>query len=84
MTMHARFNLLLLILTVSLALGQNPSSSPATPEPDLKTDASGSLSSQQIQDLFRKVADNDLENDKRQRDYTYMQREEQHRLDGKG
>ena len=86
--MHARFNLLLLLLTVSFALGQNTSSSqpsnPVTPEPDLKADTNGSLSPQQIQDLFRKVADNDLENDKRQRDYTYIQREEEHRLDGKG
>jgi hypothetical protein len=82
--MRVKPNLLLLLLATSLALGQNTSSSPATPEPDLKADANSSLSPQQIQDLFRKVADNDLENDKRQRDYTYLQREEQHRLDGKG
>jgi len=42
------------------------------------------LSSDQIRDLIRKTADNDVVNDKRQRDYTYIQRDEQHKLDGKG
>jgi hypothetical protein len=43
-----------------------------------------SLSQQQIQDLIRKSADNDLQNDKKQRDYTYTQRQEGRRLDGQG
>jgi len=43
-----------------------------------------SLSQDQIRDLIRQTAANDMENDKRQRDYTYIQREEQHHLDGKG
>jgi hypothetical protein len=30
------------------------------------------------------VADKDMENDKRLRDYTYIERDEQHKLDGKG
>jgi hypothetical protein len=38
----------------------------------------------QIRDLIRQSADNDLENDKKQRDYTYVEREEERRLDGKG
>ena len=88
MNMHVRPALSSLLLAVSFALGQNaPSAQPlksVTPEVDLKTDSNGSLSSQQIQDLFRKVADNDLANDKRQRDYTYIQREEEHRLNDKG
>ncbi|HEY3972838.1 MAG TPA: hypothetical protein VGM18_07525 [Candidatus Sulfotelmatobacter sp.] len=37
-----------------------------------------------MRQLFRVVADKDLENDKRQRDYTYIDREVQHTLDGKG
>ncbi len=37
-----------------------------------------------MQALFRVVADKDLENQKRERDYTYMDREVQHNLDGKG
>ncbi len=39
---------------------------------------------EQIRELLRRVAEKDIENDKRLRDYTYIQREEQHRLDGKG
>jgi hypothetical protein len=34
--------------------------------------------------LFRAVAAKDLENDKRLRDYIYMEREVENRLDGKG
>src|SRR5271154_3275563 len=45
---------------------------------------SPSLTSDEIQQLIRKEADNDLANDKLQRNYTYLQREEEHRLDGKG
>lgn len=52
--------------------------------PDLKPDANGSLSQEQMQQLFRVVADKDIENDKRLRDYTYIEREEEHKLDGKG
>ncbi len=42
------------------------------------------LSEDQIRDLIRHSADNDLENDKKQRDYTYVERQEERRLDGKG
>ncbi len=42
------------------------------------------LSQDQIRDLIRQASDRDIENDKRQRDYTYVEREEQHKLDGKG
>jgi hypothetical protein len=63
-----------LVLALSCALAQENSPSPTAP----------SLSQDQIRDLIRKTAQNDMENDKRQRDYTYIQREEQHRLDGKG
>jgi len=60
-------------------------SAPASPErPDLTPDAQGKLSQEQMQNLFRVVADKDLENDKRQRDYTYTEREVQDNLDGKG
>jgi hypothetical protein len=46
--------------------------------------SSPTLSQDQIRDLIRQTAANDMENDKRQRDYTYIQREEQHKLSGKG
>jgi hypothetical protein len=45
---------------------------------------SGTLSEDQIRALFRQVADADLQNDKKQHDYTYTEREEMHTLDGKG
>jgi hypothetical protein len=61
-----------LLLAATFAIGQdNPSPAP-------------SLSQDQIRNLIRQTAEKDMENDKRQRDYTYMQHEEQHRLDGKG
>jgi hypothetical protein len=51
---------------------------------DLRPDEKGMLSEEQMRTLLRATADHDLENDKRQRDYTYIEREEQHNLDGKG
>jgi hypothetical protein len=42
------------------------------------------LSQEQIRDLIRLSADKDLENDKKLRDYTYVERQEERRLDGKG
>jgi hypothetical protein len=55
---------------------------PGAPAPD--SSSASALTQDQIRDLIRKTADNDMENDKKQRDYTYIQREEQHKLDGKG
>jgi hypothetical protein len=52
--------------------------------PDLKPDANGVLSQEKMRELLRVVADKDMENDKRLRDYTYIERDEEHRLDGKG
>jgi hypothetical protein len=72
--------LLLLVTFLSLpALAQNqpaqkPSSSAANPQ----------LSQDQIRALIRQVADKDIENDKKQSAYTYIQREEEHKLDGDG
>ncbi len=51
---------------------------------ELKPDANGKLSQEQMQQLFRVVAGKDIENDKRLRDYTYIERDEEHKLDGKG
>jgi len=52
--------------------------------PDLKPDAHGALSQEQMQRILRVVADKDIENDKRLRNYTYIERDEEHKLDGKG
>jgi hypothetical protein len=59
-------------------------SSPSASLPDLKPDANGALSQEQMQKLLRVVAEKDAENDKRLRDYTYIERDEEHKLDGKG
>lgn len=42
------------------------------------------LSEAQIRDLIRNSADKDVENTKRQRDYTYIRRDEERKLDSKG
>lgn len=46
--------------------------------------APGSLTAEQMRDLIQKVAANDMENDRRQRDYTYIERDIDNSLDGKG
>jgi hypothetical protein len=52
--------------------------------PDLTPDANGKLSQEQMQQLLRVVAEKDEENDKRLRNYTYIERDVQHDNDGKG
>src|SRR5271157_3563544 len=63
-----------------------PSTAPASPQPklDLTPDENGKLSQAQMQALLRLVADRYLENDKRQRNYTYIEDDEKKHLDGKG
>jgi hypothetical protein len=74
MNMLLKPALIFLVLASRLALGQeNAATNPAP-----------SLSEDQIRELIRQTAEKDMENDKRQRDYTFIQREEQHKLDGKG
>ena len=91
MTLQACLSFLLLLLAApSLAQQVQPVPDVQPPEvprenaPDLTPDTEGKLSQEQMQQLFRVVADKDIENDKRQRDYTYKEREVQNRLDGKG
>ena len=57
---------------------------PTPASPNFTPDENGLLSQEQMRNLLRVSADHDVENDKRQRDYTYIEREEQHNLDGKG
>jgi hypothetical protein len=85
-------NLLGLFLLASLALAQETSQPPASvPPAGFGTSSvaqeqapTATLTSDQIKDMIRRVAEKDLENDKRQRDYTYIQRQEEHKLDGNG
>jgi hypothetical protein len=51
---------------------------------DLTPDASGTVPAQQIRELLLRAEQKDLENDKRQRDYTYIERVDRHQLDGHG
>ena len=71
--------------SVEAPAASNPAETPdITSLPDLKPDAHGALSQEQMQRLLRVVADKDIENDKRLRNYTYIERDEEHKLDGKG
>jgi hypothetical protein len=69
-----------LFLIFSLLVSAFSQSNP--PPPGLATTTQ--LSQHQIRDLIRDAAEKDIENDKKQRDYTYVQREDEHKLDGKG
>ena len=60
------------------------STAPVSKPIDLKPDASGTVPAEQIRELLRRAEEKDLENAKRQRDYTYLERVERHRLDGHG
>ena len=42
------------------------------------------LSQDEIKELIRRAAEKDMENDKKEKDYNYTERVEEHRLDGKG
>jgi hypothetical protein len=70
---------LVIVVAFGSAIGQEiPQTTPsAVPSP-------ASLSQEQIRDLIRLSADKELENDKKARDYTYVERQEERRLDGKG
>ena len=55
-----------------------------SPSADSGPTTTGSLSNEQIKGLIREVAEKDIENDRKQRNYTYVQREVEQQLDGKG
>ena len=60
---------------------QNDTRHDVGPKPD---PAPATLSFEQIKELIRQAAEKDIENDKKQRNYTYTERVEEHKLDGKG
>jgi hypothetical protein len=93
MSVMGKLGLALLLIVAALlaapVFAQQGQSAPIAPAsaaslPDLKPDASGKLSQQQMQELLRVVADKDIENEKRLRDYTYVERDEERKLDGNG
>ena len=63
----------LLLSTLHLPAQQVPA--PEAPTP---------LSQEEIKAIAREVVDKDIENNKAKRNYTYIQREEEHKLDGDG
>lgn len=67
---------LVLLSARYFSTAQGPPTQPAASAP--------ALSQEKIQALVRQAADKDLENDKKLRDYTYTQRDEEHKLDGDG
>jgi hypothetical protein len=71
---------LVALLLATAALGQSPPQRPTMPRPNEPR----ALSSDEIEPLIRAVAENDIANDLKQRDYAYLQREEEHKLDGQG
>jgi hypothetical protein len=78
-----------LVFVVLLSAGVFAQTEAPDPAPDRTAPAPLSpvpptLSREQIQEMIRLSAEKDMENDKRQRDYTYVEREEQHKLNGKG
>jgi len=50
----------------------------------LEPDASGAVSQEQIRKLLSYAQDREVENEKRLRDYTYIEHEEEQKLDGSG
>lgn len=71
---------LIVLLAISSLLGQTPAPGPSQPAPSSKE----TLSNDEIKDLIRRVAENDMQNEKRLRDYTYIEREETKKLNKKG
>jgi len=64
----------------------SPTAQPATPRerPELTPDAAGKLSQEQMHDLTRVVAQNYRDNYKKQRNYTYIERDVEKSIGGNG
>jgi hypothetical protein len=65
------------------AQGGQPDAFTSTKAPETASLPS-TLTNDQIKDLIRRVAENDIANQKRLRDYTYTERQETRKLNGKG
>ncbi len=66
---------------------RNHASGPASAAPVLDSDPSAdfrALSNEQIRKLIKRAGEKDIENDKRQRDYTFVKRQSERKLNGKG
>jgi hypothetical protein len=84
MKMHLRHTAFAVLLS-ALAFGQTAPTSQKTAHPvATATSPATSLSEDQIRQVIRESADKDMENDKKLRNYTYVERQEVRRLDRKG
>jgi hypothetical protein len=69
------------LATGLLAIAQEP---PAPPVEGTSASATSLPPTSDPKEIIRRAADNDLLNDQRQRNYTYVQRNVEHKLNGKG
>jgi len=82
--MRFRYTIFVVLVTC-LSFGQAISASAKSSEAPAGTASpADSLSQDQIRQIIRKSADNDIENDKKLRNYTYVERQEEKHLNGKG
>jgi hypothetical protein len=77
-------NLRHLVMVLLILIAADGRAQETAPPIDLKPDASGAVPPEQIRELLRRAEERDLENDKRQRDYTYIERVERYTLDRQG
>ena len=85
----APFILFTILLAGLPASGQQDQAASQTPAltaslPDLTPDANGNLSQEQMRQLIKVVTENYRANYKNERDYTYIDREVENKLDGSG
>src|SRR4051812_6924897 len=79
-----RLTLAIVVFVCCTGVAQESPDSRTAAEVDVTPDAHGSISPSKIEQLFRVVGQKDMENDKLQRDYTYIKRQLENRVDAKG
>jgi hypothetical protein len=72
------------LTAVLLAVLSGLASAQANTQSEPLDAAVASLSQDQIRDLIRRAAERDMQNDKQATNYTYIERAEEHKLDGSG
>ena len=84
--MQSRLLALLLVCTCTFAVAQAPAAGVATPPPATPSASApaADAAALDLKEIIRKAAENDEANDKMSRAYTYVERVEEHKLDGDG
>jgi hypothetical protein len=78
-----RYTFLIAVLALSCGIAFSQQNIPARPATS-EANGAPTLDEEQIRELIRRAAERDIENDKQQRNYTYIERDEEHRLSGDG